>query len=122
MESLLSNGFGLSTDWLNGTPFTDWAGPAWLSSRRWLSLSWRPPPTVPFAPAWARLAGLLAGAGLVAWILLQLLVLQRLFFLQPIIAGLGLVELVCGKARSSVQRAVDREQDQWLYRSQLTSS
>ena len=51
-----------------------------------------------FAPTWARLTGLLAGAALVGWILLQLIVLQRFFFLQPVIAAFGLIEFGCAYA------------------------
>ena len=42
---------------------------------------------------WGPVAGVLAGAGLVLWIAVQLALLQRYFFLQPVIAGLGLVEM-----------------------------
>jgi hypothetical protein len=43
---------------------------------------------------WALAAGYLAGLALVAWILVQLLVLQRYFFLQPVIAGMGALEVL----------------------------
>ncbi len=39
-------------------------------------------------------AGYLAGLLLVAWIAVQLLVLQRFFFLQPVIAGIGIAEIL----------------------------
>jgi hypothetical protein len=35
----------------------------------------------------------IAGAALVGWILVKLLVMQRYFFLQPVIAALGIAEL-----------------------------
>ena len=38
--------------------------------------------------------GVVAGAALVLWIAVQLLVLQRYFFLQPVIAGFGVLEMV----------------------------
>jgi hypothetical protein len=37
---------------------------------------------------------MLAGAALVLWIAVQLALLQRYFFLQPVIAGLGVVEVL----------------------------
>jgi hypothetical protein len=42
----------------------------------------------------AGVIGLVAGAALVLWIAVQLLVLQRYFFLQPVIAGFGVLEMV----------------------------
>ena len=44
------------------------------------------------AQAVALAGGYLAGLALVGWIVVQLLVLQRFFFLQPVIAVLGLAE------------------------------
>ena len=43
---------------------------------------------------WALAASYLAGLALVAWILIQLLVLQRYFFLQPVIACMGALEVL----------------------------
>ena len=40
----------------------------------------------------AAIAALAAGLALVAWIVVQVLVLRRYFFLQPVIAGLGVAE------------------------------
>lgn len=42
----------------------------------------------------AALAGAIAGLALIAWIAVQLLIMRRYFFLQPVIAGLGLAELL----------------------------
>ena len=42
-------------------------------------------------------AGYLSGLLLVAWIAIQLLVLQRYFFLQPVIAGLGTAEILLAR-------------------------
>lgn len=91
---LMVNGLGMPEEWLEPLPVDTWAWPgvallltvavpqlaaAWLVWRRH-----------PWGPA----AGLLAGAGLVLWIAVQLVLLQRYFFLQPVIAGLGLVEVL----------------------------
>ena len=43
---------------------------------------------------WALAAAYLAGLGLVFWIAVQMLVLQRYFFLQPVIAGAGTMEML----------------------------
>ena len=78
-------------------------------SRRCGSRTARPPPdcAVPQLAAailiaaghrWALPASYLAGAALVAWILVQLLVMQRYFFLQPVIAALGIAELALARA------------------------
>ena len=42
-------------------------------------------------------AGYLAGAALVAWIAVQLLILQRYFFLQPVVASLGIAEIALAR-------------------------
>ena len=43
---------------------------------------------------WVLPASYLAGLALVAWILIQLVVLQRYFFLKPVIAGTGALEVL----------------------------
>ncbi|MBI4900976.1 MAG: hypothetical protein HY829_10920 [Actinobacteria bacterium] len=48
------------------------------------------------------LAGLLAGGSLLVWIVMQLALLQVYFFLQPVIAGIGVVE--AGLAYSWLRR------------------
>jgi hypothetical protein len=90
---LLVNGMGMPDEWLENLPVDTWTWPgvallvtvalpqlvaAWLV--------WRHHPS-------AGLAGLVAGLGLVLWIAVQLALLRRYFFLQPVIAGLGIVEV-----------------------------
>ena len=53
---------------------------------------------VTVASKWAFFAGYLAGVALVAWIAVQLLVLQRYFFLQPVIACLGVLQVALARA------------------------
>jgi len=53
-----------------------------------------PPLFLPGNPRLGILAGILAGASLLVWITVQLALLQVFFFLQPVIAGFGVVELV----------------------------
>ena len=92
---LVHNGFGMPKSWLEGTPFASWAVPGAALVVTVAVPQLAVSLVMAFAPAWARLTGLLAGAALVGWILLQLLVLQRFFFLQPLIAAFGLIEIGC---------------------------
>ena len=100
----ISGGIGLITDtwqlpsqWLVRTPFTTWVGPGWvligLIAVPHL-LAAIPPLFLPGNPRLGILAGILAGASLLVWITVQLALLQVFFFLQPVIAGFGAVELV----------------------------
>jgi len=100
----ISGGIGLITDtwqlpsqWLVRTPFTTWVGPGWvligLIAVPHL-LAAIPPLFLPGNPRLGILAGILAGASLLVWITVQLAILQVFFFLQPVIAGFGVVELV----------------------------
>jgi hypothetical protein len=103
---LARDGMGMSQEWLDRMPFGSWvfAGVALLTTvalpqlaAAWLAAS---------GQRWGALAGVLAGASLVAWIGVQLLVLQRYFFLQPVVAGLGLAEIAlaawwAGRARAA---------------------
>ncbi len=90
---LLVNGMGMPDEWLARLPVETWTWPgvallltvavpqlgaAWLVWRH---------------HAWAAVAGVVVGAGLVLWIAVQLALLQRYFVLQPVIAVLGLVEV-----------------------------
>ena len=43
---------------------------------------------------WALAGGYMAGLALVLWIAVQVLILQRYFFLQPVIAGIGAAEVL----------------------------
>jgi hypothetical protein len=93
---LITGTWPMPTEWLFRTPFSDWIGPGWLlivligvphvlASLVIIVRARQPQPGI--------LAGLLAGVSLVAWIVVQLVFLQRFFFLQPIVVGLGLVEI-----------------------------
>jgi hypothetical protein len=90
---LVVNGMGMPSQWLDRLPVDTWTLPgvalvvtvavpqlvaAWFV--------WRQDPR-------AGVVGFVAGAALVLWILVQLLVLQRYFVLQPVIAGFGVIEM-----------------------------
>jgi hypothetical protein len=95
---LLVNGMGMPDEWLEPLPVDTWTlpGAALLLTVAvpQLVAAW----LVWTHHRWAAVAGVLAGVGLLLWIAVQLLLLQRYFFLQPVIAGLGLVEMLLGWA------------------------
>jgi len=92
---LMTNSWHLPTEWLVRTPFTTWVGPGWIL----IGLIGVPHllaavPTL-LLPTRARLAiiaGFLAGGSLLVWIVMQLALLQVYFFLQPVIAIIGVIE------------------------------
>jgi hypothetical protein len=90
---LVVNGMGMPEEWLANLPVDSWTlpGVALLVTVALPQLVaawfvWR-------HHRWAGLAGLVAGAGLVLWIGVQVLVLRRYFFLQPVVVALGLLEM-----------------------------
>lgn len=93
---LMTSGMGMPTAWLVGTPFGSWVVPGVallvLVAVPQLWGAWT---------AWRghRLAPIVAmavGGALSVWIILQVVLLQQYFFLQPIIAGIGLLETYLG--------------------------
>ena len=91
---LVRNGMGMPLDWLDRLPVDTWTWPgvALLATvalpqlaTAWLV--WRRDPR-------AGVVGVLAGAALVLWIVVQLALLPRYFFLQPVIAGIGILEVL----------------------------
>lgn len=114
----ISGGIGLITDtwklpiaWLARTPFDTWVGPGWILIGLVAVpqlLAAVPKLFLPGRPKLGILAGVLAGANLLIWIAIQLGILQVYFFLQPVIAGIGVVEI--GLAlwwRASLRRSTE---------------
>ena len=91
---LVRDGFGMPLSWLSHTPVHGWAlpGAALLAGVALPQLALAV--LVAVGDRRALAAGYLAGLALMAWIAIQLLVLQRYFFLQPVIAGVGAAELL----------------------------
>jgi MYXO-CTERM domain-containing protein len=92
--SLVRDGFGMPLSWLHQTPFTTWALPGIA-----LLIGVAVPQLTALGllvsgHRWALAGGYLAGIGLVAWIAVQMLVLHRYFFMQPVIATAGAVEML----------------------------
>ena len=90
---LVVDGIGMPSTWLERLPVDTWTWPgvALLATVALPQLVaawfvWRRDPR-------AGVLGLAAGAGLVLWIGVQVLVLQRYFFLQPVMVGVGLLEM-----------------------------
>jgi len=57
-------------------------------------------------------AGYLAGLLLVAWIAVELLILRRYFFLQPVAAAIGAAEVLLAWRWQRSGRIVTRARDQ----------
>ena len=94
---LITDTWKLSTDWLARTPFDSWVGPGWILIGLVAVpqvLAAIPKLFLPRRPGLGILAGVLAGVNLLIWIGLQLAVLQIYFFLQPVIAAIGVIEIV----------------------------
>ena len=109
---LIRDGFGMPDGWLAGTPLTGWVLPGvalligvavpQLAAAVLIGAGARP------GLAAAYLGGLL----LVAWIAVQLLILRRYFFLQPVIAGIGAVEVLLAWRWQRSGRIVTGSRDQ----------
>ena len=89
---LIRNGMGMPAEWASRLPSGSWTlgGIALLVGVAvpQLAAGW----LVASADQRAAIAALAAGLALVVWIAVQLLVLRRYFFLQPVIVGLGVAE------------------------------
>jgi hypothetical protein len=91
---LIRDGFGMPDGWLAGTPLTGWVLPGvalligvavpQLAAAALIGAGVRP----------GLAAGYLAGLLLIVWIAVELLILRRYFFLQPVIAGIGAAEIL----------------------------
>ena len=92
--SLIRDGFGMPLSWLHQTPFTSWVLPGaalliGVAVPQFTALG-----LIVSGHRWALAGGYLAGLGLVFWIAVQLLVLQRYSIMQPVIAGAGGAEML----------------------------
>jgi hypothetical protein len=87
---LIRDGLGMPDEWLVGTPFDTWVLPGVF-----LLLVIAVPMVCAAAAElsrsrWAFWISLVAAASLVGWIVVQIVVIQRFFFLQPALAAAGL--------------------------------
>ena len=94
---LIHDGLGMRAGYLTVTPFSTWVLPG-LALLIGVAVPQLTAATLIAAGhRWALPASYLAGAALVGWILVQLLVMHRYFFLQPVIAALGIAELALAR-------------------------
>ncbi|GAY07321.1 hypothetical protein TOK_2546 [Pseudonocardia sp. N23] len=85
---------GMPDSWLSGTPFTNWVVPGiLLLSVVALPMLVAAGLEVVRSP-WAPIFSIAAGGALVAWIGVQLLVMQRYNVLQPVMLGAGLAVML----------------------------
>lgn len=90
---LMTTGIGMSQEMLTGTPFSSWTLPgmallAFVAVPQGVAAG-----MVAVCHRWAGLAAIVAGAGLVAWIGAEIVLVGQYFVLQPVIVVLGLVEI-----------------------------
>jgi hypothetical protein len=109
---LIRDGFGMPDGWLAGTPLTGWVlpGVALLIGVAVPQFAAAVLIAAGVRPGLA--AGYLAGLLLIAWIAVELLILRRYFFLQPVIAGLGAAEVLLAWRWQRSGRIVTRDRDQ----------
>ena len=91
---IADNAIGMLPEWLARTPFTSWLWPGVF-----LLLVVAVPMTVAAAAeltrrSFAYLASLGAGAAQIGWIVVQWWVMQRFFFLQPVMFTAGVLVIV----------------------------
>ena len=91
---IADNAVGMLPEWLDGTPFTSWRWPGVF-----LLLVVALPMTVAAIAetthrSWAYAASAVAGIAQVGWIVVQWLVMQRYFFLQPVMLAAGILVLL----------------------------
>jgi hypothetical protein len=95
---LVHDGLGMPAGYLTATPFSGWELPGLALLIGVAVPQLAAAVLIAAGHRWALAASYLAGAALVAWILVQLLVMQRYFFLQPVITALGIAELALARA------------------------
>jgi len=116
-DLVADNAIGMTQDWLEGTPFTSWVLPGMfllavvavpMGAAAMLELRRSP---------WAAVASVVAGAAQVGWIAAQLAVMQRYFFLQPVVLGAGLLVLALtlwtARHRPLIPRRDDAMTTEW---------
>jgi hypothetical protein len=79
--------------WLAGTPLTGWVLPG-IALLIGVAVPQLAAALIGFGGRPALAAGYLAGLLLVAWIVAEVLILRRYFFLQPVVAGIGATEVL----------------------------
>jgi hypothetical protein len=88
---LIRNGMGMPDEWLEPTPFSSWLWPGiFLLAVIAAPMTVAAVLEVTRSPL-AYLASMIAAACQIGWIIVHVAVLQRFFFLQPVLLGAGLL-------------------------------
>jgi hypothetical protein len=88
---LMRDGMGMPSEWLDRTPFESWRLPGvFLLVVIALPMFGATAAEI-LRSRWAYLASVIAAVCQLGWILAQVAVLQRYFFLQPVLFGAGLL-------------------------------
>jgi hypothetical protein len=88
---LMRDGLGMPADWLDGTPFDSWVLPgAFLLVVIALPMFSAAAAEV-LRSRWSYAASVAAASAQLGWILAQVAILQRYFFLQPVLFVAGLL-------------------------------
>ena len=110
---LIHDGLGMPAGYLTATPFSTWELPGLALLIGVTAPQLAAAILIAAGHRWALLASYLAGAALVAWLLVQLLVMQRYFFLQPVIAAAGVVELALARVWQRAGSAGQAPRQHW---------
>ncbi len=90
---MIVDGFGMPTSWLAAAGVDSWVLPGIALLVGVAAPQLLAAVLVTTGSRWAVAVAWLAGAGLLAWIVVEMAVLEKYFFLQPVIAVLGLAEV-----------------------------
>jgi hypothetical protein len=94
--ALIGDQWSMDPLWLRHTPFVTWTGPGVLLIVVIALPHLMAAAAIVVRPVPVRLGmvgGLLAGVSLIIWIIMQIALLQVFFFLQPVVAVLGALEI-----------------------------
>lgn len=103
---MIHDGLGMPADYLTVTPFSSWVLPGLALLAGVAVPQLVTGILIAAGHRRALVAAYLAGAVLIAWIVVQLVILQRYFFLQPVIAALGIAELALARIWQQADSAV----------------
>jgi hypothetical protein len=88
---LIRNGLGMPSEWLDPTPFASWFWPGVFLLVVIAMPMFGAAILEIVGSRWAYAGSMLAATCQVAWIVAQVVILQRYFFLQPVLFAAGLL-------------------------------
>lgn len=104
---LMISGLGMPDEWLERTPFDTWLLPGVALLLLVAAPQLGAAAALVIDRGRADRAGILAGLVLMGWIVVQVALLQRFFFLQPVIFAFGALEVALAWWRSARRRVDD---------------